>query len=115
MPHPLRLAGGGGGGLLIRRQTHTLLHAHPSGVVLEVEQVLRVSGQQSHPGVEVRAPEVRHGLNTLLPYGVLQILNRWKHDIQCNCSGEAVLAQVGEGDVRHHLNAGVRFPTNDRP
>jgi hypothetical protein len=30
--------------------------------------------------VEVRALEVGHGLKTLLPYGVLQILNREKRD-----------------------------------
>jgi hypothetical protein len=48
--------------------------------VLEVEQVLRVLGQQSHPGMEVRALEVGHGLKTLLPYGVLLLLNWEKCD-----------------------------------
>jgi hypothetical protein len=42
---PLKLMGGGGGALLVRCQTHTLLHDCPGGVVLEVEQVLRVPGQ----------------------------------------------------------------------
>jgi hypothetical protein len=37
MPQPLNLASGGGGTLLVHRQMHTLLHACPSGVVLEVE------------------------------------------------------------------------------
>jgi hypothetical protein len=45
MPQPLKLMEGGGGALLIRRQTHTLLHARPGGVVLEVEQVLCIPGQ----------------------------------------------------------------------
>jgi hypothetical protein len=45
MPQPLKLLGGGGGTLLTHRQMRTLLHAYPDGVVLEVEQVLRVSGQ----------------------------------------------------------------------
>jgi hypothetical protein len=65
--------------------------------------------------VEVRALEVRHGLMALLPNGVLLILNQEKHDRQCRCSYEAVLAQGGEGDVRHHLNAGVRLAGNDGP
>jgi hypothetical protein len=44
--------------LLVRRQTHMLLHACPGGVVLKVEQVLCVPGQRRHPSVEVRALEV---------------------------------------------------------
>jgi hypothetical protein len=37
MPQPLNLASGGGGTLLIHRQTRTLLHACPGGVVPGVE------------------------------------------------------------------------------
>jgi hypothetical protein len=92
MPQPLNLAGGGSGTLLIRRQTRTLLHACPGGVVLKVEHVLRVPGQQSHPDVEVSAFEVGHDLKTLLPYGVLLIPNWEKCYRQCCSSGEAVLA-----------------------
>jgi hypothetical protein len=66
MPQPLNLSCGGGGTLPVRRQTHTLLPGYPHGVVLEDEHVLHVLGQRSHPGVEVRALEVRHGLKTLL-------------------------------------------------
>jgi hypothetical protein len=76
MPQPLNLSCGSGGTLLVRRQMRTLLPGCPCGVVLEDEQVLLVLGQRSHPGVEVRALEVRHGLKTLLPYGVLLILNQ---------------------------------------
>jgi hypothetical protein len=54
MPQPLNLSGGGSGTLLVRRQTRTLLHVCPSGVVLEVEEVLHVPGQRSNPNVEVR-------------------------------------------------------------
>jgi hypothetical protein len=75
MPQPLNLACGGGGTLLVRRQTRTVLPGCPGGVVLEVEQVLHVLGQLSHPGMEVRALEVGHGLKVLLPYRVLLILN----------------------------------------
>jgi hypothetical protein len=105
MPHPLDLSSGSGGTLLVRRQMCMLLPGYPRGVVLEVEQVLHVLGQRSHPGVEVRALEVRHDLKTLLPYGILLILNWEKHDRQCCSSGEAILAQGGENDVRHQLNA----------
>jgi hypothetical protein len=115
MPQPLELTRSCGGVLLICCQTHTLLHDGLGGVVLEVEQVLRVSSQRSHPRVEVRALEVRHGLNVLLPYGVLLILNREKRDRLCRCSCEADLAHGGEGDVRHYLNAGVGLPADVGP
>jgi hypothetical protein len=65
--------------------------------------------------MEVRALEVGHGFKALLPYGVLLILNREKRDRQCCCSCEAVLTQGGEGDVRHHLNAGVGLAADDGP
>jgi hypothetical protein len=75
MPQPLNLACGDGGTLLVHHQTRTLLPGCPGGVVLEVEQVLCVLGQRSHPSMEVRALEVSHGLKALLPYGVLLFLN----------------------------------------
>jgi hypothetical protein len=115
MPQPLNLTDGGSGTLFVRHQTHTLLHACPGGVVLKVEQVLCVPSQRSHPGVEVRALKVGHGRKTLLPYGVLLISDPEKHDRQCGSNGEAVLAQRGESDVRHHLNAGVGLAADDRP
>jgi hypothetical protein len=115
IPQPLKLMGGGGGALLVHRQTHTLLHAYPGGVVLDVEQVLREPGQRIHPSVEVRAPEVGHGLKALLPCRSLLIPKPEKRDRQCCCSGEAVLAQGGEGDVRHHLDAGIGFDADDIP
>jgi hypothetical protein len=42
MPQPLEFVRRSGGVLLICCQMHTLLHVGPSGVVLEVEQVLRI-------------------------------------------------------------------------
>jgi hypothetical protein len=83
MPQSLNIMSGGSGTLLVRRQTRTLLHACPRGVVLAIEKVLRVHSQRSHPGVEVRALVVGHGLKALLPYGVLLILNWEKRDRQC--------------------------------
>jgi hypothetical protein len=115
MPQLLNLMGCGSGTLLVRCQTRMLLHGRLGGVLLEVEQVLHVPGQRSHPHVEVKTLEVGHGLKALLPYGVLLIPNRKKHDRQCCCSGEAVLAQGGEGVVRHHLNAGVELTADDGP
>jgi hypothetical protein len=37
MPQALHLVGGGGGTLHVRRQTCTMLHGCPGGVVLKVE------------------------------------------------------------------------------
>jgi hypothetical protein len=65
--------------------------------------------------MEVRALEVRDNLKALLPHRVLLITNREKHDRQCYNSSEAVLAQGGESDVRHHLNTGVRLAADDGP
>jgi hypothetical protein len=73
MPQPLNLKGSGGSTLLIRRPTCALLPNRPGGVVLEVEHALRVPGQRSHLGVEVRALEVKHCLKAMLPYVVLLI------------------------------------------
>jgi hypothetical protein len=63
----------------------------------------------------VSALEVRHGLKVLLPYGVLLILNWEKRDRQHCSSGEAVLAQGGERNVRHQLNVGVGLAVDDGP
>jgi hypothetical protein len=65
--------------------------------------------------MEVTALEVRHNLKALLPYGFLLILNQEKRDRQCCSSGEAVLAQGGESNVRHHLNTGVGLAADDGP
>jgi hypothetical protein len=115
MPQPMNLMSGGGGTLLVRCQTHTMLHACPGSVVLEVEQVLCILGQRSHPSMEVRALDVRHNLKALLPYGVLLILNREKHDRWCCSGGEAVLTQGGESNVRHHINASVGLVAKVEP
>jgi hypothetical protein len=115
MPQPLNRASGGTDTLLVRHSTRTLLHACPGSVVLKVEQVLRVPGQQSHPNVEVRTLEVGHGLKTLLPYGGLLILNQEKRERQCCSSDEAVLTQEGESHVRHQHNDGVGLTADEGP
>jgi hypothetical protein len=63
----------------------------------------------------VKALEVGHGLKALLPSGVLLILKQEKRDRQCCYSGEAILTPGGEGNVRHHLNAGVGLVADDGP
>jgi hypothetical protein len=45
MPQPLKLTCGSIGVLLVCCQAHMLLHAGPSSVVLEVEQVLCIPSQ----------------------------------------------------------------------
>jgi hypothetical protein len=45
MPQSLNIMSSGSGTLLVRRQTRTLLHACPGGVVLAIEKVLRVHSQ----------------------------------------------------------------------
>jgi hypothetical protein len=45
MPQPLNLMVGGSGTLLVCRQTRTLLHAYPRGVVLKAKHVLHVPCQ----------------------------------------------------------------------
>jgi hypothetical protein len=65
--------------------------------------------------MEVRALEVRHSLKALLPYVVLLVPNWEKRDRQCCSNGEAVLAQGGESDVRHHHNVGVRLTAGNGP
>jgi hypothetical protein len=65
--------------------------------------------------MKVRALEVGHSLKTLLPYGVLLILNREKRDRKCCSSDEVVLAQGGESDVRHQLSTGVGLAADDGP
>jgi hypothetical protein len=61
---------------MTRGQMQTVLDDSPGGVVLQVDHVLRVLGQRSHANVEVRALGVGHGLKTLLPHGILLIMNR---------------------------------------
>jgi hypothetical protein len=72
-----------------------------------------------HPGHTyggfIPAISKRGVTKTLLPYGVLLILNRKKRDRQCCSSGKVVLTQGGEGDVCHQLNTGVGLAANDGP
>jgi hypothetical protein len=94
-------------------QMHTLLHDSSGGVVLQVEQVLRILGHRSHAAIEVRAVEVRHGLQVLLPHGIFLIPNGEKHDGHHGGSGEATLTQGGECDVCRLLDGGVGLAANN--
>jgi hypothetical protein len=101
--------------LIVCGQMHTLLHDSPGGVMLQVEQVLRILGHRNHVGAEVRALEVRHGLKALLPHGVFLILNREKRDRHRCGSGEATLTQQGECDVGCLLDGSVGLNADDGP
>jgi hypothetical protein len=72
-----------------------------------------------HPGHTyggfIPAISKRGVTKTLLPYGVLLILNRKKRDRQFCSSGKVVLAQGDESDVCHQLNTGVRLAADDGP
>jgi hypothetical protein len=99
--------------LIVCGQTHTLLHESSCGVMLQVEQVLRILGHRSHAGAEVRALEVRYGLKTLLPHRIFLILNQEKCDRHHCGSGEATLTQRGECDVGHLLDSAIGLTVND--
>jgi hypothetical protein len=62
-----------------------------------------------------RVSEGPHGQTLPQDAAAIQVPDQKKRDRQCGSSGEAVLAQRGESDVRHHLNAGVRLATDDGP
>jgi hypothetical protein len=78
VPQLLQLTQSSSGVVLISYQKHTLLHANLGSVLLKVEQVLRVLGQQRCLGTEVRVPTVRRVLKALPPDGVLLMPNQVK-------------------------------------
>jgi hypothetical protein len=79
-----KLARDGGVAFIACSHTQALLDDGPGEVVLQVERVLHVLSHPNHTGVEIRALEVGHGLNVLLPYGIPLITNQeerdWHHD-----------------------------------
>jgi hypothetical protein len=81
--------------------------------VLQVEQVLHILGHRSHAAIEVRAVEVRHVLQVLLPHGIFLIPNGEKRDGHHGGSGEAALTQGGECDACRLLDCGVRLAANN--
>jgi hypothetical protein len=99
--------------LIVCGQTHTLLHDGSGGVMLQIEQVQQIHGHRSYASIEVQAPEVRHGLKTLLPHWICLIPDRKKRAGHHDGSGEAVLTQGGECDEHHLLDCGVGFAANN--
>jgi hypothetical protein len=98
---------------MTRGQMQTVLDDSPGGVVLQVDHVLRVLGQRSHANVEVRALGVGHGLKTLLPHGILLIMNREEHDWHRGSVGKVALTQGGEGDLCHLLDGLIHLNVDD--
>jgi hypothetical protein len=84
MPQPLNVEGGGGDTLIICRQTRTLLPGYPGGVMLEVEQVLCVPNQRSHPVVEV--------IPCLIPYNYVFYLKFFYQDKASFLSNQIVFS-----------------------
>jgi hypothetical protein len=111
----LKLVRNGGVVLIVCGKTHMLLHDHPDGVMLQVEQVLRVLGHHNHASAEVRALEVRHNLKVLLPHRIFLIPNQEKSDRHHDGSGETTLTQLDECDVSRLLDGGVRLAADDGP
>jgi hypothetical protein len=68
MTHPLQCVRHEGGLLHVRVQVRTLLNDDAVGVVLEVEQVLRVLGHLCPLGAEMRTREVASVLKVLAPF-----------------------------------------------
>jgi hypothetical protein len=83
------------------RSNDTLLHDSYGGVVLQVEQVLRILGHRSHANIEVRALEVRHSLKALLPHGIFLILNQEKRDRHRFSSGKHDLNPMNIRNTTH--------------
>jgi hypothetical protein len=101
--------------LIVCGQTHTLLHDSPSGVILQVEQVLCILGHHSHASTTVRALKARYGLKVLLPHCIFLIPNREMSDRHHGDSGEVTLSRWGECDVGRLLNGGGRLTADDGP
>jgi hypothetical protein len=101
-------------GMLLKRvQVQTMLDDGPGGAVLHVEHVPRVLGQCCHAGMEVRALGVGHGLKTLLPHGILQIMNQEERDWHCGGVGEVALTQGGECDLCRLLDGLIQLDADD--
>jgi hypothetical protein len=83
--HLLQLVRCVGGLLRVCLQTHMLLDDNATGVVLEVEQVLRVVGHLRPSSTELWAGEVTSGLEVLVPLGLLLLTDRKEHDRHVTC------------------------------
>jgi hypothetical protein len=81
--------------------------------VLEVEQVPHVLGHLCPTGTETWALEVAHGLEALLPLGILLVVDRNKRGRHVDGGGEAVLTQRSEDHVCHLLDGVVNLSTGD--
>jgi hypothetical protein len=73
-----------------------LLDDGPGDASLQVKHVMHVLGQRSHAGLKVRALGVGHSLKTLLPRGILLVMNRKERDSHRGGVGEVALTQGGE-------------------
>jgi hypothetical protein len=72
---------------------HTLLDDDPAVVVLQVEQVPHALGHLSRTSAEVQAGAVTHGLEVLLPLGLILIPDREECNQRVGGGSEATLEQ----------------------
>jgi hypothetical protein len=99
--------------LLKRARVQMLLDDGPGSAGLQVKHVLRVTGQRSHAGVEVRALGVRHGLKTLLPHRILLVTNQKERDWYRGSVDKVALTQGDECDLCRLLNGLIQLDPDD--
>jgi hypothetical protein len=90
-----------------------LPHDSPASAGLQVKHVLRVHGERSHAGVEVRALGVGHGLKALLPHRILLVTDQKERDWHRGGVGVAALTQGGECDLCRLLDSLIQLDPND--
>jgi hypothetical protein len=88
-------------------------HDSPASAGLQVKHVLRVPGQRSHAGVEVRALGVGHGLKALLLHRILLVTDQKERDWHCSGVSEAALTQGGECDLCRLLDGLIQLDPDD--
>jgi hypothetical protein len=90
-----------------------MLDDGPGNASLQVKHVLRVLDQRSHVGMEVRALGVGHSLKTLLPHGILLVMNQKKCDWHHGGVDKAALTQGGECDLCRLLDGLIQLDPDD--
>jgi hypothetical protein len=74
---------------------------------------MRVPGQHSHAGVEVRPLGVGHDLKALLSHGILLVTDWKERDWHRGGVGEAGLTQGGECDLCSLLDGLIQLEPDD--
>jgi hypothetical protein len=99
--------------LLKRARVQMLPHDGPVSAGLQVKHVLRVPGQCSHAGVEMKPLGVGHGLMALLPHMILLVTDQKERDWYRGGVDEAALTQGGECDLCRLLDGLIQLDPDD--